>query len=170
MKYGSAELLLGLFLIFPCLALAADVTIRVNGSVVAMPCQTLPGDTSVDFGDIYSTSLNSPGSVTAWKDITLALSSCPVGTSSVKVAFTGTQASDPDYYANSNNTGSAGGIELELQDSLNVILKNGESRDIPVDFNTGIASFPLKVRVRSNSGAPTEGKIDAVITVTYTYQ
>ncbi|WP_024531358.1 fimbrial protein [Serratia fonticola] len=169
MKYKNAVLLLGLSLILPWLVHAADVTITVNGSVVARPCQTPPGDTTVDFGDIYTTSLNTAGSVTAWKDITLALSGCPVGTSTVNVVFTGLAASNADYYANSSIAGSAGGIELELQDSANGLLKNGASRDIPVDFNTGTAELPVKVRVRSESGIPTEGNIEAVINVTYTY-
>lgn len=167
MKYRNGGLLLVLSLMSLCLVQAADVTITVNGSVVARACQT--GDTTVDFGNVYTTSLNTPGSATAWQNITLALSDCPVGTSSVKVDFTGPQATDPNYYANSSNPGDAGGIELELQDSLNGLLQNGASRQIPVDFNTGTASLPVKVRVRSENGAPTEGKIDAAITVTYTY-
>ncbi|ERK11420.1 hypothetical protein L581_3693 [Serratia fonticola AU-AP2C] len=36
-------------------------------------------------------------------------------------------------------------------------------------FTTGTAELPVKVRVRSESGIPTEGNIEAVINVTYTY-
>jgi minor fimbrial subunit len=169
MKYKNAGFLLGLSLILPRLVQAADVTITVDGSVIARPCQSLPGDKTVDFGDVYATSLNTAGSSTAWIDIPLELRQCPVGTSTVKVTFNGPVATNPDYYANSSSPGSAGGIELELQDDLGSILRNGVSRDIPVNFTNGTASLTVKGRVRSESGMTTEGSINAVINVTYTY-
>lgn len=74
---------------------AADVTITVNGKVVAKPCTVSTTNATVDLGDLYSFSLMSAGAASAWHDVALELTNCPVGTSRSLPASAG-QPTVPD--------------------------------------------------------------------------
>lgn len=144
---------------------AADVTITVNGKVVALPCVVSTKNTAVELGDLYTLSLVSAGSSSAWQDATLNLSNCPVGASRVTASFSGT-ADATGYY---KNQGTAGNIQLELQDDAGTILNTGTRKSVQVDGTNKSATFPLKVRALTVKGGATQGTIQAVISVTYTY-
>lgn len=144
---------------------AADVTITVNGKVVAKPCTVSTLNATVDLGDLYTFSLVSAGSSSPWHSVALNLSNCPVGTSRVTASFSGT-ADATGYY---KNQGTAGNIQLELQDDGGVTLNTGATKEVQVDDATQSASFPLQVRALSVNGGATQGTIQAVISVTYTY-
>ncbi len=75
---------------------AADVTITVNGKVVAKPCTVSTTNATVDLGDLLSFSLMSAGAASAWHDV-LELTNCPVGTSRVTASFSGA-ADSTGYY------------------------------------------------------------------------
>ena len=66
-----------------------DVTITVNGKVVAKPCTVSTTNATVELGDLYTFSLVSAGSSSAWHSVALELSNCPVGTSRVTASFSG---------------------------------------------------------------------------------
>lgn len=155
-----------LLFIFACPAWSADVNITVNGSVVAKPCTVSTSDVTVELGDLYTFNLLSAGSASAWHDISLSLTNCPVGTSSVTALFSGT-ADTTGYY---KNQGTATNIQLQLQDSAGNNLNNGKKIAVAVNDSTLSASFPLKVRALSVVGGATQGTIASVISVTYTYQ
>lgn len=144
---------------------AADVTITVNGKVVAKPCTVSTTNATVDLGDLYTFSLVSAGSSSAWHSVALNLSNCPVGTSRVTASFSGT-ADATGYY---QNQGTAGNIQLELQDDGGTTLNTGATKSVQVDESTQSASFPLQVRALTVNGGATQGTIQAVINVTYTY-
>jgi minor fimbrial subunit len=144
---------------------AADVTITVNGSVVARPCTISTPTANVELGDLHTFDLVSPGASSAWHSVTLDLTSCPTGTSRVTASFSGT-ADGTDYY---KNLGSAGKIQLELQDESGVRLGNGRSKTVPVNDATQSAKFPLRVRAVTVNGGATQGNIQAVINITYTW-
>lgn len=76
---------------------AADVTLTVNGKVVARPCTVSTVNATVELGDLYTFSLIGAGSASAWHSVALDLSNCPVGTSRVKATFSGT-ADSTGYY------------------------------------------------------------------------
>ena len=59
---------------------AADVTITVNGRVVAKPCTIQTKEANVNLGDLYTRNLQQPGSASGWHNITLSLTDCPVET------------------------------------------------------------------------------------------
>ncbi|MBF8443074.1 type 1 fimbrial protein, partial [Serratia ureilytica] len=52
---------------------AADVTITVNGRVVAKPCTVSTPSAVVDLGDLFSFNFTQPGSGSAWHPVTLNL-------------------------------------------------------------------------------------------------
>ena len=60
---------------------AADVTITVNGKVVAKPCTVSTTNASVELGELSTFSLVSAGSASSWQSTALDLNNCPVGTS-----------------------------------------------------------------------------------------
>ena len=138
---------------------AADVTITVNGKVVSTTNAT------VDLGDLYSFSLMSAGAASAWHDVALELTNCPVGTSRVTASFSGA-ADSTGYY---KNQGTAQNIQLELQDDSGNTLNTGATKTVQVDDSSQSAHFPLQVRALTVNGGATQGTIQAVISITYTY-
>ena len=166
MKWIPREWLLASALILACSPLqAADITITVNGKVVAKPCTVSTTNATVDLGDLYTFSLVSAGAASAWHGVSRDLSNCPVGTSRVTASFSGT-ADATGYY---KNQGTAGNIQLELQDDGGTTLNNGATKSVQVDDSTQSARFPLQVRALTVNGGATQGTIQAVISVTYTY-
>ncbi|MFJ3164498.1 fimbrial protein [Serratia sp. CY54717] len=144
---------------------AADITITVNGHVVAKPCTVSTTNASVTLGDLYTFNLVTAGSASSWHSIALNLSNCPVGTSRVVATFSGTTDST-GYY---KNLGTASNIQLELQDDGGTTLNNGAKKSVQVDDSSQSARFPLQARALSVNGGATQGTIQAVISVTYTY-
>lgn len=146
-------------------AFTADVTVTVNGKVIAKPCTIVTSDMNIDIGDLFTFNLVSPGSSSEWHDFNLKLSNCPVGTSRVKATFSGS-ADSSGYYRNS---GTAGNIQIQLQDDAGMDLKNGSSKEVSVKDSDKSADLPLKVRVLSVQGNATQGTIQGIIDVIYTY-
>ncbi|CAI9387779.1 TPA: type 1 fimbrial protein [Citrobacter amalonaticus] len=165
MRWFQPGWLLAVILAAPSTLQAADVTITVNGKVVAKPCTVSTTNATVELGDLYTFSLVSAGSTSAWHTVALDLSNCPVGTSRVTASFSGT-ADSTGYY---KNQGSAGNIQLELQDDSGNRLNTGATKSVQVDDATQATRFPLQVRAISVNGGATQGTIQAVINVTYTY-
>ena len=120
---------------------------------------------TIELGDLNTFSLVNAGSSSAWHSVALELSNCPVGTSRVTASFSGT-ADSTGYY---KNQGTAGNIQLELQDDSGNRLNTGATKSVVVDDASQSARFPLQVRALSVNGGATQGTIQAVINVTYTY-
>ena len=133
---------------------AADVTITVNGRVVAKPCTIQTKEANVNLGDLYTRNLQQPGSASGWHNITLSLTDCPIETSA-------------GYY---KNEGTAENIQIELRDDQDATLKNGDSKTVIVDVITRNAQFPLKARAITVNGNASQGTIEALINVIYTWQ
>ena len=165
MKWTHAPWLLAVIMTFASAPQAADVTITVNGKVVAKPCTVSTTNANVELGDLYTFSLLSAGSASAWHSVALELSNCPVGTSRVIASFSGT-ADATGYY---QNQGTAKNIQLELQDDGGNTLNTGATTTVTVEEASQSARFPLKVRALSVNGGATQGTIKTVINVTYTY-
>lgn len=165
MRWFQPGWLLAVTLVAPSTLQAADVTITVNGKVVAKPCTVSTTHATVELGDLYTFSLVSAGSTSDWHTVALELSNCPVGTSRVTASFSGT-ADSTGYY---KNQGTAGNIQLELQDDSGNRLNTGATKSVQVDDASQSAHFPLQVRAISVNGGATQGTIQAVINVTYTY-
>ncbi|EON1114727.1 fimbrial protein [Escherichia coli] len=144
---------------------AADVTITVNGRVVAKPCTIQTKEANVNLGDLYTRNLQQPGSASGWHNITLSLTDCPVETSAVTAIVTGS-TDNTGYY---KNEGTAENIQIELRDDQDATLKNGDSKTVIVDEITRNAQFPLKARAITVNGNASQGTIEALINVIYTW-
>lgn len=145
---------------------AADVTITVNGRVVAKPCTIQTKEANVNLGDLYTRNLQQPGSASGWHNITLSLTDCPIETSAVTAIVTGS-TDNTGYY---KNEGTAENIQIELRDDQDATLKNGDSKTVIVDEITRNAQFPLKARAITVNGNASQGTIEALINVIYTWQ
>lgn len=154
-----------LMMVLP-IAHAADVTITINGRVVARPCTVSTTSAVVDLGDLYTFDLQSAGAASPWRSVTLNLINCPEGTSKVTATFSGTADNNPNYYA---NQGVAGNVALQLADGEGVNLPNGSTKAVAVNDGSQAASFVLQVRAISPVGNATQGSIQSLINVTYTY-
>ncbi len=86
---------------------AADVTITVNGRVVAKPCTIQTKEANVNLGDLYTRNLQQPGSASGWHNITLSLTDCPVETSAVTAIVTGSTDNTGYYKKQAICTGQA---------------------------------------------------------------
>jgi len=145
---------------------AVDVTITINGKVVAMPCTVSTPTVDIPLGTLSSSDFTTAGSTSAWHSFSLNLTNCPVGTSSVTATFSGTSDSSNSYFA---NTAGDNNIAVQLADSNGNNLKNGSSQVVAVDDSSKSAVLNLEVRAITPQGKVTQGKIQSVINVTYTY-
>lgn len=161
----SGWLLAGVLTLFSASSQAIDVTITVNGRVVARPCTVSTPTATVNLGDLYTFNLINPGSASVWHDVTMNLTNCPIGTSRVTATFSGTTDAT-GYY---RNGGTAGNIQLQVQDSLGANMNNGTGKAVQVNATTQAVSIPLRVRALTVNGGATQGTIQAVIDITYTY-
>ena len=83
----------------------------------------------------------------------------------VTASFSGA-ADSTGYY---KNQGTAQNIQLELQDDSGNTLNTGATKTVQVDDSSQSAHFPLQVRALTVNGGATQGTIQAVISITYTY-
>ncbi|WP_409335129.1 fimbrial protein, partial [Escherichia coli] len=97
---------------------------------------------------------------------TKPLTDCPVETSAVTAIVTGS-TDNTGYY---KNEGTAENIQIELRDDQDAALKNGDSKTVIVDEITRNAQFPLKARAITVNGNASQGTIEALINVIYTWQ
>ena len=98
---------------------AADVTITVNGRVVAKPCTIQTKEANVNLGDLYTRNLQQPGSASGWHNITLSLTDCPVETSAVTAIVT----VSTDNTGEDKEEGTSENMQIELVSSLVISLK-----------------------------------------------
>lgn len=144
---------------------AANVTITVNGRVVAKPCTVSTTNATIDLGNLQTFNMAQSGSGSAWHTASLELTNCPAGTSKVTATFSGA-VDGTGYY---KNLGTAGNIQLELQDDAGTALNNGARKTVQVSDSTQSARFPLQIRALTVNGGVIQGSIQAVINIIYTY-
>lgn len=147
-------------------AKAADVTITINGKVVATPCTVSTPNVTIPLGTLASADFITAGSTSAWHSFSLNLTNCPVGTSSITATFSGSSDSSNSYFA---NTGAATNMAVQLADSSGNNLKNGSTKVVAVDDSSKSAVLNLEVRAITTQGKATQGTIQSIINVTYTY-
>ncbi|MEL2668405.1 hypothetical protein R9K63_23955 [Escherichia coli] len=99
-------------------------------------------------------------------DSVIKLTDCPVETSAVTAIVTGS-TDNTGYY---KNEGTAENIQIELRDDQDATLKNDDSKTVIVDEITRNAQFPLKARAITVNGNASQGTIEALINVIYTWQ
>lgn len=167
-KYSSLALLL--ITAKSHVAMADPVNINISGRVIASPCVVNNNsDLTVNLGStIQANTLTAAGAGTTPTEFNLSLTGCPVGTSSVKVTFTGTAAAAPqaNMYL---NTGVATPLAIELsQQGTGTILGNGSSLTQNVLADKTV-TYALSARAVTATGNVMPGAIVAVIQADFTY-
>jgi len=151
-------------------ATCSAVNIDITGTVVASPCVVNNGNESLEvpLGDnIQANELAVAQSTTAWKNFTLALTSCPPATTSFSVAFAGTADDDANYY---KNNGTATNLKLELtsQDGSKTINNGAVLENVAISSSH---TYDLLLRARAVSkGLVMPGTIQSQVQATFTYQ
>ncbi|MFC0226272.1 fimbrial protein [Serratia aquatilis] len=157
--------------------LAAGATLTIKGTIKASPCvvdaDDAAGNVSVNLGDsIEANTLAAPNRFSDWKDFTLHLKDCPDATTQAVATFSGTQATETGAANMYKNTGTAGKVQIELQDSRGGGTRQGNSSTmmVPVTLATHDATFPMRARAYTVEGGVTPGTILGVVQVAFTYQ
>uniref|UniRef100_UPI003CD01214 fimbrial protein n=1 Tax=Escherichia coli TaxID=562 RepID=UPI003CD01214 len=95
------------------------------------------------------------------------VSRIPGAVQSVVTAIVTGSTDNTGYY---KNEGTAENIQIELRDDQDATLKNGDSKTVIVDEITRNAQFPLKARAITVNGNASQGTIEALINMIYTWQ
>lgn len=149
----------------------ADTQLNITGTIKASPC-VVSGDTGggidVNLGDnIQASTLAAASSYSDWQLFNLTLSNCPLTTNRVTATFSGLPATESTTLY--KNTGDATQVQIELQDTANNNLGNGNTMTETVNHTTNNAVFGLKARAYSANGGATPGSIVGTVQVAFIY-
>lgn len=150
-------------------------TLQIKGRLVPAACtlETIP---MVTFDDISTAELSLVGNGSTPQDITLRLTHCPAATTQVTATLSGTaDDNNPQLFKNAVGTGFASGVGIEIKDldHGSVIIANQGSSTMTVNNSVPTnrtAAFSLRSRLVSSLMPVTAGKVQASVTVGFTYQ
>lgn len=148
---------------------AADVTVKITGSVLAASCDVNPGEVSkdVDLGTIVAQQYTDAGKTSTPENVTIGLSGCS-NTSTVTATFSGTpDSTDPTLLAINAGSGVASNLAVQIMDDSSNPIELGGTLEIPV--NGGTATVPFQLRYKS-TGAVTAGTANSTLNVDFAYQ
>ncbi|MGX5099390.1 fimbrial protein [Enterobacter asburiae] len=152
-------------------AYAEDIQIAMTGNIYANTCSvdTASQNLTVDLGQAVAGNFKDVGDTGEWKAFDLTLSKCPSTTTLATATFMGqADAAHPNKFA---NTGSAGGLALELADRPdNMLIAPQASFSALVNQSDHTVDFPLAARYYTTSMPVSAGTFNSVIQVTFTYQ
>ncbi|MGK0599232.1 fimbrial protein [Yokenella regensburgei] len=172
MKKRINGLPLAMFFISGSLFAGDPLTLNVKGKIVAAPCQISSDSVEktvllTEAQGVRASAMYTPGSATDWVAFDFNIERCPAGTVQATMLFSGAadSAGPDDLYQNSGN---AGNIAIQLQTIAGQPLGNGKSLT-GVIINDGYR-YHLRARAYSQEGRVTPGTVNAVVTVTFTWQ
>lgn len=150
---------------------ATDVTVNIAGNIYDTTCQVDSSSQNmvVDLGQALSSDFKSVGDTGRWKNFDLLLTNCPASLMVATITVNGQpDAKHPNKYA---NTGTAGGLALELADRIDYItLAPQASFNTMINGSTHTAYFPMAARYYATSMPVTAGTFSSVVQATFTYQ
>ena len=153
---------------------AADVTITVNGKVVAKPCTVSTTNATVDLMENAAKQFNNIGATTPVVPFRILLSPCGNAVSAVKVGFTGVADShNANLLALENTVSAASGLGIQLlNEQQNQIPLNAPSSAISWTTLTPGKPNTLNfyARLMATQVPVTAGHINATATFTLEYQ
>lgn len=168
---------LALAVLFPALlagsAVAADSTvINITATVAAASCTTsapasIPLDFSLNASDVAAANANS-----AWSgDATISLSGCPTTTKNIDAVFSGPIISgDTSGFQMKNSAGTAVTTgSIQLAKSADSTLLTNASGTYNVATASNAATFKVKARMHSITGAVMPDTYTTTINVTFNY-
>lgn len=149
---------------------ADPININITGNVVASPCtvNNSSSNLNVSLGDaIQATDLAAAGAGSTLIPFDLSLTACPLGTSNVKVTFTGTpDTASPTMY---KSTGTATNVAVELSEQgTDTILSNNSTLTQPVLADKTV-TYALNARAYSTAGSVMPGNVSTVVQASFTY-
>ncbi|PWG72336.1 type 1 fimbrial protein [Enterobacter mori] len=150
---------------------ATDVTLNIEGNIYDTTCEVDSSSQNmvVDLGQAVSGDFKDVGDTGPWKDFDLKLTNCPPTLAVATISVDGKRdARHPFKFANS---GTAGGMALELADRLDyIVLAPQASFSAVIDASTHTADFPMAARYYTTSMPVTAGTFSSIVQATFTYQ
>ena len=119
--------------------------------------------------DLQTADLNAANSASDWVPFNVTLQDCPPGTTSVTATFHGTpDPADPEtLYL---NTGDAENVGVQLETQAGAACGNGKTSTLDIASAVGgKPTWTLQTRAYSKAGGVTPGLINAVVTMSLTY-
>lgn len=163
-----------LLLLLASLALQAsaeEIQVEIKGNIIANTCtvDSASQNLTVNLGQAAASNFRDVGDTGEWKEFELTLSKCPATTTLATATFNGQpDSAHPTKFA---NTGSAGGLALELADRQDrITIAPQASFSVMVNQNDHTADFPLAARYYATSMPITAGTFNSVVQVTFIYQ
>lgn len=145
---------------------AEPVNINITGKVIASPCVVASGSNiNVNLGDIPAADFAVAGTTSTPVNFTINLASCPVGTTSVVVTFTGTE--DPDFPVRYKNSGTAN-VAIELIQVSTGYLKGNNTNITQSVLADRTVTYNLRAQAYSK-GNVMPGTISGIVQANFTY-
>lgn len=152
-------------------ASADEIQLQMQGNIYANTCvvDSASQDLTVNLGQAAASDFKDVGDTGPWKTFDLTLSKCPSTLTIVNAKFSGQKDSiHPTKFANS---GTAGGLALELGDRQdNILLAPRASFNVLINQSDHTVDFPLAARYYATSLPITAGTFSSVVQVTFIYQ
>ena len=154
---------------------ASDSSMTMTATVVASPCtfDTANSLMEIPLGDMYADQMVAPASRSEEVFFNFAFKDCPAGTTSVVATFSGTD--NPETFGGKTflNSGTAKNVGVQVKplagDWDAVSLSNGSTLTATVNENK-TALFKMSSRMYTPTGEATPGSVQAVVTMSFTYQ
>lgn len=168
-KKGSLPVIIFITFAWVGFSYADESHVNINANIVAATCKIAATSVNqtVDLGKGRIADLTEKNAATQWQDFSVELTDCPASVTEVTATISGTPDTlAAEYY---RNTGSAGGVAIDVMDILgNEHLSNGKTLTTPVDTNQN-ALLKMKGRMISPEGHTTSGSVAAAIELNFDF-
>lgn len=147
-------------------------TLNVTGTIIASSCvvDTVNSTPEVDLGTISATNFATVGTISTKKDITLALTGCPLSQTGVMFAANGAPDATNNQLLALSGDSVASGLAIALYNKGgDIIPMRSSSAAAPIDAEAGTATINLQAAAMSTAEEVTSGAFTATTTFTLSY-
>ncbi|HDR2349905.1 TPA: fimbrial protein [Enterobacter asburiae] len=159
-------------LAWPYHALAKDVSLEVTGNVVSSGCKVSFNEQTM-IGTFSGKDFPTVGSTSAFKAMSINLSACYSGLTSVYVKFSGIPDGDNPELLSITDTGTgkelATGLGVELLDNTGKTIPFNESTPQLFPLDEGFTTLSFLLRYKSTKYPVTSGEASAALYFDLTY-
>lgn len=161
-------------LFFVPLALTADSTLSIAGSITASGCTVRSPDQSIMIGAFSGKDFPTVGSTSSFKAMNIDLENCYPKLKNVQVSFSGKTDSDNPTLLAITDTGKgkllATGLGIELLDNSFKILPFDSVKPLIYELDGETNTLSFLMRYKSTKAVVTPGEASAVMYFDLTYQ
>lgn len=155
---------------------AADVTISINGNLLASSCDVVLSSTNqdIDIGQFSTADFPTVGSTTIFKPFDISLKDCSAGIVGTKVLFSGQQDKDNPQLLALQDVGDSGematGVGVEILDVNQKSIPINNSDSDLYSLKSGKNTLAFYLRYKSTKPTVTAGNATAIMYFDLQYQ